>query len=106
MIIPIQKHRYISHFKKLGATSPGRAIVPSEYNIRKSLAFNKLLREEILIEITRNRYYLDEVKEKIIRQKRRMIILILVIVLSCALVLSLIILDYFKGDEILHISQW
>jgi len=104
-VILIQQKKYIRKFEKLGATSHSRAIVPEEYGIRKSLAFNKLLRQQIIIEAADGKCYLDQFLANEQRKKRQSILIILCVVIISALILMTLLADYFSGDTLLDIAR-
>lgn len=103
-VILIQQKKYIRQFEKLAATSSDSAIVPEEYGIRKSLAFNKLVRQQIITEGNDGRYYLQKLRADEHRKKRREILIVLLIVIISALILLAIAVNYFSGDTLLHIA--
>jgi hypothetical protein len=103
-VILIQQKKYIRQFEKLAATSSDSAIVPEEYGIRKSLAFNKLLRQQIITKGDDGRYYLQKLRADEHRKKRREILIILLIVIISALLLLAIAVDYFSRDRLLHMG--
>ena len=96
-VILIQQKKYIRQFEKLAATSSDSAIVPEEYGIRKSLAFNKLLRQQIITKGDDGRYYLQKLRADEHRKKRREILIILLIIIISALIFLAIAVEYFSG---------
>lgn len=105
-MIIAKQHKYIRALKKFEATSAAKSVDLKEYGIRKSLAFNKLVREGVIIETFNKRYYLDATKEEEQRRRRQTIIIMLLIFIISAMVISIIVIDYFAGDKILMIEQW
>ena len=105
-MIIAKEHKYTRALRKFEATSAAKSVDLKEYGIKKSLAFNKLLREGIIIETFNNRYYLDVIKEEEQRRRRQTIIIMLLVFIISAMIISVIIIDYFTGDKILMIEQW
>ena len=74
-IVPIviigRTKKYIRAFKTAKATTPGNAINIREHGIKKSLIFNKLVREHIIIKTDNDLFYLDEKREReVIKRKK------------------------------------
>ena len=67
--------KYIRIFKNQGAISPATSIIPAEYGIRHTLVFKKLLRQGIIIQAGNEKYYLDEIKEEQVRNRRQKLLL-------------------------------
>lgn len=105
-MIIARQNKYIRTLKQLEATSARKSINLEEYGIRKSLIFNKLMREGIIIQTYHNRYYLDVAKEEEQRQRRRSIIIMLLILIISSIIISLITIDYFTGGGFLMIEKW
>jgi hypothetical protein len=68
------------------ATTPGNAINIPEPGINKSLIFNKLVREHIIIKTANDLYYLDEKKElEVMKIKRAIVITIMAVMIIMAM---------------------
>ena len=102
--ILIQQNKYIRRFEKLGATSYEQSLIPEENGIRKSMAFMKLIRQKIIVETREGRYYLDKLMASEQRQKRRTIVLILLVAIISALILITIFANYYLDGK-LHVRQ-
>ena len=64
-MVMTQRKRVIRRFKEVGATAPERAIDPSTHHIRRSLIFNSLIKDKVIIPVNKCRCYLDESREAI-----------------------------------------
>lgn len=104
--IKVKQTKYTRILKQLGATSADKSINLQEYGLRKSLSFNKLLREGIIIQTYHNRYYIDVSKEEEQRRRKQVIVIMMVIFILSALVMTLITIDYFSGGKALMIEKW
>lgn len=89
-IILAQMNRYVRLFREENATTPERAIIPQEYGIRNSFAFQKLVRQGILIRVNNERYYLDEEKELVYRKRRRSIAQVMFILILIGIIIALL----------------
>jgi uncharacterized membrane-anchored protein len=93
VIVVIRFHRFISRFKDSGTTTPKTAKTLEELNLKRRLIFNRLLYRRVLIEISSERYYLNE--ENLIEyykaRRIRMIVIsgiLILIILIDALVMN------------------
>jgi len=77
-VILIQMRKIINGFRAANATSPVTAIVPSEHGIRRSIIFNRLVRDGVLVPVNEERFYLDEEREVEVQKRRRKTALFLV----------------------------
>lgn len=89
--IAAKTRKYRRVFKNANATSPETSILPEEYGIRKSLIFNKMVREGVLVALNKERYYLNERRDNEVRKKRQTIVLIFLAFLLIAAILSFLI---------------
>ena len=80
-------NKYKRSFRKLGATTPAKAIVPEAHGIRKSIIFSKLVRDGILKAVSKDRYYLDDVQDAAIRKKRQSLILVILCIVAATALL-------------------
>jgi len=87
-IILAQMNRYVRLFREQNATTPDRAIIPKEYGVRKSFAFQRLVRQGVLIPVNDDRYYLDEEKEAVYRKRRRSIAQIMFILILIGILIA------------------
>ncbi len=101
-----KQNRHIRKLKESGATSVINAIRLEEYGIVKSIAFRRLVREKVIIQTNDKCYYVDVSKADELKERRQAIIVFLLIVISSAIVISLILIDYFSGDQFLMIEKW
>jgi hypothetical protein len=81
--------KYIRIFKAAGATAPRQAIVPEEHRIRKSLVFNNMVREGVIIPV-QDRYYLDERRAIVMDRGKQKILLLVSSLILLLLFLSLL----------------
>ncbi len=79
-----QRKKLIRRFKNAGATSIDTAIDAQDHGIRRSLIFQKLVRDGVLINTNTNQFYLDESTEIELR-KLRVRIILMVISVACLL---------------------
>jgi len=56
--------RYRSIFMKTHATTPERAILPSEYGILNDKVFRRLVNQKIILDDGKGRFYFDSLREK------------------------------------------
>ena len=88
IIIAARQNQYIRTFRQAGALSPGTAIKLKDYKLRKSIIFDKLLRQGVVAPAGEDRYYLDQQREEEVRKRRiPLLIALLVIVLIVLLVI-------------------
>lgn len=64
-MVMAHRKRVIRRFKDIGATAPQRAIDPATHHIRRSLIFNELIKDKVIIPVNKCRFYLDESREVI-----------------------------------------
>ena len=62
-MVMAHRKRVIRRFKDAGATAPERAIDPTTHHIRRSLIFNELIKDKVIIPVNKCRCYLDESRE-------------------------------------------
>ena len=86
-IIVARQNKYIRTFRQAGAVSAASSIHLSECSLRKSMIFDRLVRQGILVPAGNDRYYLDEAKEKETRRKRLPVVIIAMIILLIALLI-------------------
>jgi len=84
-----KRNKIIRRFRAANATVPERAIDPFILGLRHGLVFKKLVVRGILVETTRNLFYLDEARELTFNASRRKITLLLLAILLVALTLHL-----------------
>ena len=104
--ILIKRNRYLRHFRIIEAVSADKSILLREHGMRRSLIFDKMVSDGIIKQTVSGRFYLDVAREQEVRKRRRSVILLLLVSVLSALVLALIIIDYFSGDKILMIENW
>lgn len=102
----IRQHRYVRQFKQLGATSAANAIKPEEYGIIKSVGFNKLIKEKVIVQTYDRNFYLNVFQADELTKTRQTIILLLLLVTTSILIILLILVDYLSGDKFLMIGKW
>jgi len=83
--IVAKRKRIIRQFRAANATVPERAIDPFILGLSQGLVFRKLVVRGILIETTRNLFYLDEAREQTYRESRRKMGLVMMAVILVAL---------------------
>ena len=76
-VILIQMKKCIRKFREANATTPSTAIIPSEHGIRTSFAFQKLVRDGVVVPVNNERFYLDEEREAEVQKRRRNMVLVL-----------------------------
>lgn len=101
-----KQNSHIRKLKEAGATSFINAIRLEEYGIIKSMDFRTLVREKVIIQTNDKCYYVDVSKADELKERRQAIIVFLLIIISSAIVISLILIDYFSGDQFLMIEKW
>lgn len=89
-VIIARQRRYLRTFKQAGAVSPGSSILLSDHGIGKSMIFNRLVRQGVIVPVGEDRYYLDEQKEQEISRKR---LPVLIAALFLVLILFLLIMN-------------
>jgi len=72
--------KYKSIFLKAHATSSDRAIQPWDYGVKKGIIFNKLVRQKIIISAGNDKYYIDELRDRSLRQRSNIITVIILII--------------------------
>lgn len=75
-VLLIRMRRIVQAFRRVGATDPGRAIVPSEHGVREDLAFRRLVQRGVLVAVNPQRYYMNEEAEARYRKQRQRVVLI------------------------------
>jgi len=90
IIIVIRFKKIINQFKVTGTTTPRAAKTLLELNIRNSLIFKNLVRRNVIVEISPDRFYLqeDHLDEYIRARRMRMLLTIGILIL-------LILIDTF-----------
>lgn len=80
-----KRKKIIRQFRAANATVPERAIDPFILGLCHGFVFRKLVVRGILIETTRNLFYLDEAREQIYRESRRKMGLVMMAVILVVL---------------------
>ena len=80
-VIIARQNLYIRIFRQAGALSAGSSIRPADYGIRDSLPFNRLVRKGVFVPVGEDFFYLDEEKEKQVRNTRSTVLVVVSIVL-------------------------
>jgi len=78
-----RRRQILSTFRKLGATSPERAVPESSLDVRGHLIFKRMVKGGVIVRLPDGRYYLDEAAEA---RARRMRLTILAAVLTLFLI--------------------
>jgi hypothetical protein len=86
-VILIQMKKYIRIFREANATTPSTAIIPSEYGIRTSFAFQRLVREGVVKPAGTERYYLDEEREFEVRKRRQSLVVVLMVLVIIGMII-------------------
>lgn len=87
IIIAARQNQYIRTFRQAGAFSTGTSIKLKEYRLRKSMIFDKLVRQGVIAQAGEDRYYLDQQKEEEVRNKRIPILIAVLVVILVVLLL-------------------
>lgn len=82
------EEKIINIFRKAGASTSFNAIFPSEHGIVKERIFNKLVRNGVLVPIHDGRYYLNEVREKVVRKRREDLLGIVLMVIAILVLIA------------------
>lgn len=93
IVIIARTRKYIRVFKRAMATTPGSAINIREHGINKSLIFNKLVRQHIIIKADNDQYYLDEKREHEVMKKKRAIV---ITVMAVMIIIAMLITAMYK----------
>ncbi len=88
-VIVALRLKYIRTFRKAGAVTPGRSIRLSEYGLRKSMIFERLLSQGIIVQLDNERYYLDEIRELELKRRKAPLLVIMLIIVFILLILLL-----------------
>lgn len=88
-VIVALRLKYIRTFRKAGAVTPGRSIRLSEHGLRKSMIFERLLSQGIIVQLDNERYYLDEIREQELKRRKTPVLMIVLIVLFILLMIAL-----------------
>jgi hypothetical protein len=86
IIIIAKIRKVIRRFKETGSTSPQTAKTLEELNVDYRFAFRKMLKREIIIEASPNRYYLNEENLAGYNNTRRMIMLVVILLLALVII--------------------
>lgn len=86
-IIVARRNKYIRTFRQAGAISPRRPLRLSDAGLRRSIMFNLLVRQRIIVPVDADMFYLDENREQELhRIKRPLLAIVLVLVLLVILI--------------------
>lgn len=88
-VIVALRHKYIRTFRKAGAVTPERSIRLYDHGLRKSMIFDRLLSQGIIVQLGSDRYYLDEIRELELKRRRTPLLLIVLMVLLVLIVFLL-----------------
>ena len=86
-IIIARRRKYFKSFRQAGALSAGSSIRLADHGIKRSMIFDRLVSQGIIVPVGDDRYYLDEEKEHEIK-KRLMPVLLIIAILVLILVLA------------------
>jgi uncharacterized membrane-anchored protein len=90
IIVVVKFKRYINRFKDTGTTTPETAKSLEELNLRHWLIFNRLIRQNVIINIGAERYYLHEENfEKYTKAKRTRVLIIFAFLILILLIYKL-----------------
>ena len=89
-IIAMKMRRYKEAFRAAGAVTPATAMRPDEVGLRKSVIFDKLVRQRVLVAAGDGRYYLDETRDATVRRSKRKLVLVLLAIILVLLAIGLI----------------
>jgi hypothetical protein len=83
LIIVIRTKKIINRFINSGTVTPGSAKTLYELNIRNSLILNKLVRRNVIVEISPERFYLhgDNLEKYYSARRTRILIIIGILIL-------------------------
>ena len=90
-VLLLQMRRIVGRFRKAGATHAGAAIVPSQYDIRQSFAFQRLVKYGVLVAVDHERYYMDEEVETKFRKRRQFIVILMLTMIIVGIIISLLV---------------
>jgi len=83
IMVVIRTQKIINRFKNTRTINPETAKTLSELNIRRGFLFNRLLRRNVFMEITSDRFYLQEnnLDEYFKARRMRMLSVVLILIL-------------------------
>jgi hypothetical protein len=90
-VILLQMRRIVRRFREAGATNAGAAIVPSQYDIRQSFAFERLVKYGVLVAVDHERFYMDEEAEAKFRKQKRFIVFVILTLVILGIIISLLV---------------
>jgi hypothetical protein len=93
-IIVVRTKKIINRFKLSGTTTPHTAKTAGELNIRENLIFRKLVRRNVLIEVSPGRYYLHNEHLEDYLRARRMRILLAISVIIILILIDILFIHY------------
>lgn len=85
IIIAARQNQYIRTFRQTGAFSSVTSIRLKDYRLRKSVIFDKLVRQGVIAQAGEDRYYLDQQREEEVRKKRIPLLIVALIVVLIVL---------------------
>lgn len=88
-IIIARRRKYFKSFRQARALSAGSSIRLADHGIKRSMIFDRLVSQGIIVPVGDDRYYLDEEKEHEVR-KRLLPILLVIFILVLILALAAI----------------
>ena len=90
-VILMQMRRIVRQFRDAGATGPAAAIVPSQYGIRQSFAFSRLVNRGVLVAVNGDRFYLDEEAELKFRKQKQRFVFVMLTMIIIGIIISIVV---------------